>query len=338
MAESQQARVNSQGWINRVWYGRSVISLLLLPLSGLFWFVITIRKFVYTSIPGIRRKYSVPIIVVGNISVGGTGKTPMVIYLCDELKKLGYKLGIASRGYGGDVTACTLLQSSHSAKEVGDEPILIFKRTNVPVMMGANRTDVIDRLISDHQCQIVICDDGLQDYRFVHDIEISMVDGDRQFGNKRLLPAGPLRERVNRVSECDLQVVTSRSVPELSEYCMKFQLHDLVAINDPNSRRLIESLRGKTAHAVAGIANPDRFFALLRAQGLNLIEHAYDDHTVYSPGDFEFPDNYPVLMTEKDAVKCINFNVNNVWYLPVTAQLPDTFVPRIQKLLRGLNG
>ena len=338
MAESQQARVNSQRWINRVWYGRSVISLLLLPLSGIFWLVITFRKLVYTSIPGLRRKYSVPIIVVGNVSVGGTGKTPMVIFLCEQLKKLGYKPGIASRGYGGGVTACTLLQSSHSANEVGDEPILIFKRTNVPVMVGANRIEVIEKLISDHQCEIVICDDGLQDYRFVHDIEISMVDGDRQFGNKRLLPAGPLREQVSRVSECDLQVVTSRSVPELSTDCMNYQVHDLVAINDPNSRRPIGSLNGKTVHAIAGIANPRRFFDLLRAHGLKLIEHAYDDHAVYSPADFEFPDNYPVLITEKDAVKCINFNANNVWYLPVTAQLPDSFVPRIQQLLRGLNG
>lgn len=338
MAESQPTRINSQGWINRVWYGRSVISLLLLPLSGLFWVVITIRKIVYTSIPGLRRKFPVPIIVVGNISVGGTGKTPMVIYLCEELKNLGYKIGVASRGYGGDVTVRTLLQSSHSANEVGDEPILIFKRTNVPVMVGANRSEIIDRLISDHQCEIVVCDDGLQDYRFVHDIEISMVDGDRQFGNRRLLPAGPLRERVNRVFECDLQVVTSRSVPELSADCMKFQIHDLVAINDPNSRRPIRSLKGKTAHAIAGIANPRRFFDLLRAQGLKLIEHAYDDHAVYSPSDFEFPDNYPVLITEKDAVKCVNFDAENVWYLPVTAQLPDSFVPRIQQLLRGLNG
>ena len=216
------AKSSYQQWINRIWYGRSFISLLLLPLSALFWLTITLRRAIYFSVPGLRTQYSVPIIVVGNITVGGTGKTPMVIYLCQELVKLGFSPGVASRGYGADLSSSIPIREDHHANEVGDEPRVIFQRTRQPVVVGPDRKDVIDKLIKDHRCNVIICDDGLQDYRFIHDIEILMIDGDRQFGNGWLLPAGPLREGISRLSDCDFKVVTASKQPEISADTMEF--------------------------------------------------------------------------------------------------------------------
>ena len=338
MAKSKQSRSANQQWINRIWYERSFISLFLLPLSVLFWFAITLRKTIYFTIPSLRQKFSVPIIVVGNITVGGTGKTPMVIYLCEELAKLGIKPGVASRGYGADINSTISIRADHRAKQVGDEPMMIFARTNQPVVVGPDRKDVIGELIKEHQCNVVICDDGLQDYRFVHDIEILMVDGDRQFGNGWLLPAGPLRERIKRASDCDFKVVTATECLEISGDTMKFDVQELVNLREHKRRVSVRSFVSQTVHAVAGIANPERFFALLRSHGLNIIEHAFPDHAVYTANDLEFADQYPVLMTEKDAVKCMGFGLSNVWYLPVRAKLPESFIPRIENLLRGLNG
>lgn len=338
MAESRQVQINHQQWINRVWYGRSLISWLLFPLSALFWLIISIRKWIYLFIPGFQKQFSVPIIVVGNITVGGTGKTPMVIAICEDLKNFGYKPGVVSRGYGSKVTNPVSLQVFHNPDEVGDEPIIIARRAQVPVVVCAKRKSAIDKLIQEHQCNVIICDDGLQDYRFLHDIEIAMVDGDRKFGNERLLPAGPLREKINRLSKCDFIVATAKALPELSGDCMEFQVQPLVNLVDPTKQESIEIFKGKTVHAIAGIANPMRFFELLRKHDVIVIEHAYPDHAKYQPEKLLFTDKFPVLLTEKDAVKCTNFNIENAWYLPVIAQLPDTFMQRVESLLRGRNG
>ena len=335
MAESQVTKLKNQQWINRVWYERSIFSWFLLPLSGLYAVIIYFRKKAYVSIPGWQKRFSRPVIVVGNITVGGTGKTPMVIFLCQELKRLGYKPGVASRGYGGGTKSATLVNDSHDATRVGDEPVLIFRRTQVPVMVGSNRVEVINDLIQNQRCDVVICDDGLQDYRIIPQVEILMVDGNRRFGNKRLLPAGPLRENLNRIFECNFCVVTGRSIPEISGDDMRYQTHELRALNEPDKTLPLGSLHEKTVHAVAGIANPQRFFDLLTAHGINTINHACADHAHFSRNDLQFPDNYPVLITEKDAVKCSGIDLDNVWYLPVSAQLPDTFITRVQRLLRA---
>ena len=338
MAKQKQSPATLQNWINRIWYERSLIAILLWPLSMLFWLIISVRKAIYFVIPGLRRQFSVPVIVVGNITVGGTGKTPMVIYISDELVKLGYKPGVASRGYGADINTTVSLHANHSPQEVGDEPLLIFQRTNVPVVVGSDRKQVIQELIDEHQCDVIICDDGLQDYRFVHDIEIVMIDGDRRFGNERLLPAGPLRERINRTSSCDFKVVTACDCPEISSDFLEFQLQELVNLANPAERASIEVFVGQAVHAVAGIANPSRFFNLLISHGIAVIEHPFPDHAIYIASDFEFADKNTVLITEKDAVKCREFNLSNVWYVPVSARLPDTLMPRISKLLKEYDG
>lgn len=338
MAESRQTQHHHQHWINRVWYGRSLISWLLLPLSGLYWLVIWLRKIMFKYFTGGPKKFEVPLIVVGNITVGGTGKTPMVVYLCEELKKLGYTPGVASRGYGGSTRSLAVVTSFHDAGQVGDEPVLIYDRTGVPVAVGDNRLEVIDHLIRTQNCNVVVCDDGLQDYRFVRDIEIIMVDGERRFGNKRLLPAGPLREPINRIFQSEFRVVTGRPNSAISEDSMQFDVDDLCALNERNKTMPLDTMKGQTVHALAGIANPQRFFELLSAKGLNVIGHAYEDHAVFSLEDLQFPDDFPVLMTEKDAVKCRMFELDNVWYLPITARLPNSFVPRVQNYLREKNG
>ena len=184
--------------------------------------------------------FSVPIIVVGNITVGGTGKTPMVTALVNYLQQQGYKLGVASRGYGGQATQPTLVESSQSADYIGDEPLMIFNNTKATVMVGQNRLEVIQRLINAHQCDVIICDDGMQDYRFEHDIEIIMVDGERVFGNHKRLPAGPLREPISRLQKANFVVATSKAVPAVSGDCMKLQLAECVKLTEPHIRGSLE--------------------------------------------------------------------------------------------------
>ena len=338
MADSNSIQHKSQQWINRVWYGRSLISVLLLPLSGLYWIVIAIRKTFYNSLLFTKKQFKSPVIVVGNITVGGTGKTPMVIYLCEELKKLGFRPGVASRGYGGSVRSTTLVENTHGADQVGDEAVLIFNRARVQVMVGSNRVEVIDALINQQHCDVVICDDGLQDYRFTRNVEIVMIDGDRVFGNKKLLPAGPLRESISKIFKCDFRVVTGHSLPEVSADTMLLQTQELHALNESHKKCELDTLAGKTVHAVAGIANPKRFFDLLAMHGLLVISHAYNDHAEFTRRDLQFPDDYPVLITEKDAVKCNGFDMENVWVLPITAQLPVDFITRVQQLLGERHG
>ena len=338
MAETIRKQRHHQQWINRVWYGRSLISPALLPLSGLYWALMSIRKAFFHSVLVRPRKFEFPVIVVGNITVGGTGKTPMVIYLCEALKQLGYRPGVASRGYGGEQRCSTLVDASHRAHQVGDEPLLIHQRSGMPVVVGSNRIKVIEHLICKQQCNIVICDDGLQDYRFVHDIEITMVDSDRCFGNRRLLPAGPLRESIKKVFNSDFCVVAGHPVQDISADTMQYSVNNVYHLNQAEHSLNLTALRGKPVHAVAGIANPQRFFDLLTAHGLQVIPHPLDDHTQLSPQNLQFPDDNPVLITEKDAVKCTQFKLENVWVLPVTAQLPATFLTRIEKLLREQHG
>lgn len=317
-------------YANSLWYGESKLAYLLSPFSAIFYVLSLIRKYKQRSS---QIQFGVPVIIVGNITVGGTGKTPMVIALVTELLNRDYRVGVASRGYQGDTKSATLLNNSHSPTEVGDEPLLIFQRTQASVMVGPNRVEVIQSLISDHQCDVIICDDGLQDYRFKHDIEIIMVDGERIFGNQMLLPAGPLRESIKRLQSANFIVGTSKVIPAISSDCMKLHMETAVDIHNHAITKDLAEWRNETVHAVAGIGNPQRFFNALKAMGLNVIEHAYPDHILLSREDVSFSDQLSVLMTEKDAVKCQQYNLNNTWYIPVNTELPNGFIGRVLKLL-----
>ena len=331
----QNAQQSSHKWVNSIWYGQSNLSYLLLPLSGLFSIASIVRKYKQSLK---KNQYSVPTIVVGNITVGGTGKTPMVISLIQELEKLGYRPGVASRGYGGNITEPTLVDDNQTPLQVGDEPLLVYQKTKGTVVVGKSRIGVIDTLIQKHHCDVIICDDGLQDYRFRHDVEIVMVDGERIFGNKFLLPAGPLRESMSRLHKADFIVATTKPLPAISADCMKFQLKECVQLNNNACREQLSDWKGRLVHAIAGIGNPDRFFKGLSSLGLNVIQHPYPDHAMYKVDDFDFSDENPILMTEKDAVKCRQFELNNAWYIPMQTELPEDFIPRLHTKLRNFDG
>ena len=299
-------------YINTLWYGDDKLAYALTPLSCLFAAVSFIRKHKQQAK---QIQFSAPIIVVGNITVGGTGKTPMVETLVKMFQENGYKVGVASRGYHGNADKPTLINQHHTANDVGDEPLLIYQKTQAHVIVGSDRLYVINELINNHQCDMVICDDGLQDYRFKHTIEIIMVDGERVFGNRQLLPAGPLRESIDRIQQADFVVATTKAIPAISSDCMKLNICD--AVNMLNDETVpLNQWKGKTVHAIAGIGNPQRFFNALKAKGLHVIEHEFADHASLEREDVIFSDQNSVFMTEKDAIKCSRYNLPDTWSVP----------------------
>lgn len=307
--------------LQRIWYQGHWASLALLPLAWIYGGVIRIRRLFYRVgwLPTVA--VECPVVVIGNVTVGGTGKTPLAIWLASKLSERGLRPGVASRGYGGaDTNTLRTVDSDSDPDSVGDEPVVIARRTGADVMVGQDRVAVA-RKLADLGVDVVICDDGLQHYRLGRDVEIAVVDGNRCLGNKRLLPAGPLREPATRLSEVDVVVYNGGAT---SDAGITMSLHGAEIVNMKDGRRRpIESLAGERWHAVAGIGNPERFFAMLEREGLCLIRHAFPDHARFSQNDLEFEDSDSVLMTEKDAVKCMAFASDSCWYLPVNAELGD---------------
>lgn len=307
--------------LQRIWYRGHWASLALLPLSWIYGAVVRIRRLLYQK--SLLRSFSAecPVVIVGNITAGGTGKTPLVIWLTSKLSERGLRSGVASRGYGAADNSTLPLVDSHSDPAiVGDEPLVIARRTGASVVVGRDRVAVA-RKLAGMGVDVIICDDGLQHYRLRRDVEIAVLDGDRRLGNKRLLPAGPLREPARRLLEVDVVINNGGTVGEAE---LPMSLYGIEIINMKDGRqRSVKSLAGERWHVVAGIGNPERFFAMLEREGLRLIRHPFPDHARLSRGDLEFEDAAPVLMTEKDAVKCTTFASDRCWYLPVTAQLDD---------------
>lgn len=318
----------------RYWYQPrlSLFSIVLLPFSYLFKLIIFIRLFLYQKNIFKKSKLPVPVIVVGNITVGGTGKTPFVIWLAEYLKSLGYQPGIISRGVGGKShQASVSVTSDSSSDEVGDEALLLAIRANCPVYINPNRVAAADALLKSTNCNIIISDDGLQHYRLARDIEIVIVDGVRQFGNQQLLPAGPLREPVSRLKHVDF--IVENKLDSMAPYHMALSLLKIISLDDKTTKTFADFLH-TPVHAVAGIGNPYQFFDRLKINKLTLIEHIFKDHYHYHQNDLEFMDNYPIIMTEKDAVKCKKFTINNAWYVQAEANINDQFQ---QQLLLKLN-
>ena len=315
----------------KLWYGTHRASWLLVPASWLYRLMVSIRRLAYvTGIMPVRR-VGVPVIVVGNISVGGTGKTPLIMWLSAYLQGQGLRPGIISRGYGGSGSPQQVRPDSNPGL-VGDEPVLLARNTGVPVAVAADRYIAASELIRHMECNILLCDDGLQHYSLHRDIEIAVVDGDRQFGNGHCLPAGPLREPVSRLDSVDMVVGNGRAGK--NQFLMEYIPLQLRSITDPGWRGELAELAGRPVHAVAGLGNPQRFFALLRDHGIDIIKHVFPDHHPYTPRDLLFNDDLPVLMTEKDAVKCLGFNNDRLWYLPVQVRLPDAFEYRLKTLMK----
>ena len=325
----------SPEFIEDLWYGKHPASLMLIPFSWLYQIVILFRRLCYKSGLLPVRRVPIPVIVVGNISVGGNGKTPLVIWLANHLKQKNFKPGIVSRGYGGAAKKWPQqVRSDSDPRMVGDEPVLIARQTGCPVAASANRYMAAEGLLEHDRCDIIICDDGLQHYALARDIEIVVVDAIRRYGNKRCLPAGPLREPVSRLNEVDM--IVCNGIPGHGEYQMEYLPKLLHLLVDGNRRSEIGIFKGKTVHAIAGIGHPARFFAFLRKYGVNIIEHKFPDHYRFSPGDIRFGDGLPVVMTEKDAVKCAEFAGDEHWYLPIDVRMSNTFEHRLSMLLKEM--
>lgn len=302
-----------------------------LPLAALFGWVTDLRRGLYRH--GWLRvtRLPVPVIVVGNIAVGGAGKTPLVIALVEALHARGFNPGVVSRGYGGDVRTPLLLDVNPDPACVGDEPALIRLRTGAPVAIGADRPAAA-RLLLDQGVDVIVADDGLQHYALARDIDICVVDGARRFGNGRLLPAGPLREPVARLQAVDY-IVCNGGEPRADEIPMHLGLQSAQSLVEPVRTQALACFAGNRVHAVAGIGNPHRFFEAMRGLGIDVIEHPFPDHHRYAPRDLDFGDGLPVLMTGKDAVKCRAFAATHWWCVPVNAELPTSFLDSIARHL-----
>ncbi len=326
------------GKIEQIWYGKSPWQYALLPLSGLFCLLAVIRRLIYRTGLIKSQRVSVPLIVIGNISVGGTGKTPMVAWMVDYLRAQGFKPAIISRGYGGKAKKWPQqVRPDSDPAMVGDETVLLARRCGCPVAAAPQRISAARALLEHTDCNIIISDDGMQHYDMHRDLEIAVVDGVRRFGNSYCLPAGPLREPISRLNSVDMVVVNG--LASRSEFSMTLKGERISRIDKPCIAQPLKALAGCQVHAVAGIGNPKRFFDQLRASGLEVIEHPMPDHHPYVADDICFTDDLPVLMTEKDAVKCQRFVDERHWVLPVTAELDEVFIHRFNLLLkRIMNG
>ncbi len=313
--------------LENIWYSKkNLVSLALLPLAGLFCLIVKIRQYAYKREWLRSKNFPVPIIVVGNITVGGTGKTPLVIWLAQFLKKQGFNPGIISRGYGGSNKSSPQAVFADSDPQlVGDEPVLIARHSGCPVAVAPKRSAAVEYLLDKYDCNLIISDDGLQHYALQRDIEIAVVDAQRGYGNERCLPAGPLREQLSRLKTVDC--IITKGIE------LQYEIQELRRVSDDKIVKPITALANQKVHAIAAIGNPSGFFQNLRQYGLKLDCHEFRDHHIYDEHDIVFDDNLPVIMTEKDAVKCKKFAKPQHWYLPITAKLPESFKAQIKKKL-----
>ena len=326
------------------WYDGSPVPIGMRLLTPVYAAATALRRRLYRRGWFKRRSLSVPVIVVGNITAGGTGKTPLTIALVQKLRAAGWKPGVASRGYGrAQAEAGRWVEADTPTALGGDEPVLIAWKTGVPVRVDADRVAAGKALI-EAGCDVIICDDGLQHYRLARDIEIEVVDAARGYGNGRLLPAGPLREPVERAKDCDFRVVNLGAASAedaaacgFGQWAMRLRIDTAQPLAGGRSRPL-GSFAGLRVHAVAGIAHPQRFFEMLRAARIGVVPHAFADHHAYQAQDLRFGSELPVLMTEKDAVKCRAFA--NDWHfaVPLQADLPAAFWVALTDRLEKLRG
>jgi tetraacyldisaccharide 4'-kinase len=308
-------RLSPHDWFNKIWYEGAPVPWWLKPLSSVYGGVSGARRFAYRRGLLPSKRLSCPVIVVGNLTAGGTGKTPLVCWIAEQLTQSGRRPGIVTRGYGGSSRAARLVQASDPPSRVGDEAVLLARRSRAPVATGRNRPAAAQLLI-DAGCNVILSDDGLQHYALARDGEIVVIDGDRRFGNGLLLPAGPMRETPGRMRGADAIVVNGGTAQSEEALRMRLMPTGAVAMKYGTAKPLRE-FSGRPAHAIAAIGNPQRFFAMLRAVGIDVLEHPLPDHAQLKREDISFADDFPVLMTEKDAVKCGDIAGPDHWYVPV---------------------
>jgi tetraacyldisaccharide 4'-kinase len=320
--------------LDKIWYKGAAIPIRYLILSKLFTYASALRRKLYEV--GLFKTHSVkcPIVIIGNISVGGVGKTPFVIWLVNQLQASGKKVGVISRGYGGKREHEPLLVFPQtSQKASGDEPLLIAKHTNAPVFVAKNRVKAAKKLLLDYRVDIIISDDGLQHYALKRDLEIVLIDEKYGLGNERLLPAGPLREERSRLDSVDLVVYKGK---RLESHYFEYKPLMVYALGDTKNQRSIESFRNQPINALAAIAHPDSFFNMLSEQGLAIVKNPLNDHEILTKKHFEFENNDAIFITEKDAVKCHDLALQNVWVVVLKIVPKKETKQEVMKMVTGL--
>ncbi|MCL2636128.1 MAG: tetraacyldisaccharide 4'-kinase [Betaproteobacteria bacterium] len=324
-------------WLQRSWFAQRRLPpalWFLLPLAALFFLLARLKRWLTRP-----QRLPVPVVVVGNITVGGAGKTPLTLWLSERLREKGWRPGIVSRGYGGSATAPRPVAADAAPAEVGDEPLLLARRGGVPVWVGRDRAAAGRALLAAHpEVDLLLCDDGLQHHRLARDVELAVFD-DRGAGNGCLLPAGPLREPLARLSTVDAVVCNgaadSRLPPAVPCFAMRLQAGTFYRLGQPEQTCTPAQLAGRRWHALAGIGDPERFFRTLEALGLSFSRHPFPDHHAYTAADLTFAAAGGLLMTEKDAVKCAGLSTGDAWVLPVEAELSPALVELVLEKIRG---
>lgn len=339
ISTTQTKTSSLQQWLEKVWYRKSKGYLLLLPLSAVYCTVNTLQRWLTTPK---KNDLACPVVIVGNITVGGTGKTPLTLYIVELLKKSGYKPAIITRGYGGKASQWPQYVTSESnPQQVGDEAVLMASRSGVPVYAGADRRASIKKLLTEHDCDVIVSDDGMQHYKLARDLQIAVIDQTRQLGNGWCLPAGPLREPKRRLAHCDFIVsngaqplalhnnfidIASDEKSDVKIPLFGMQLNGSIVINlKTQQQKPLDDFVGQTLNAVTGIGNPQRFYKTLQDAGLTFNTQSFPDHHPFIASDFKSGNTISTVMTEKDAVKCNYFATESMWYLPVTATLETSF-------------
>ena len=317
------------------WYKKSFWLYLLYPFSLIVSYITARRRRKYLKGASETHKSEVPVIVVGNLTIGGTGKTPLVKYIASELLSLGYKPGLVSRGYGGKFKETLLVSDQTPVKQTGDEA-QILATLNLPFYIDKSRVRAVKAITDNHDCDIIISDDGLQHYKMNRDIEIVVIDGKRRFGNNLTFPAGPLRESKARLNSVDFIVNNSGPTDE-GEYLMNVSPSRFVHLKSGKSYPIEDWPMHKQVHAVAGLGNPGRFFDLLARLGFDIIRHPFQDHHNFHEQDIHYLDHLPIVMTEKDASKCKDFDNNKIWYLTIEADVSDKFINELDTKIKSIN-
>ncbi len=313
-------------WLQRLWYQRASPPFWLLPFSLLFALMVALRRWMAGLGWLSAQRLPVSVVVVGNITVGGTGKTPLTLALVEALQRRAWHPGIISRGYGAATREARAVQPGDNPREAGDEPVLMARRSGVPVWIAQDRVSAGRALLRAHpEVNVLVSDDGLQHLALARDMEIAVVDGQRLWGNGALLPAGPLREPRARLDSVDAVVVNGAPRYDFStrapRFGMMLQGSAWISLSDASHQVALDYFRGQTCHAVAGIGNPERFFEYLVTLGIAVIPHVFPDHHAYALMELRFDLTAPVLMTEKDGIKCQGFALPAAWMLPVSAVL-----------------
>jgi tetraacyldisaccharide 4'-kinase len=319
-----------RAWLERSWYGEG--GAWLAPLGTLYGALAALRRRAYRAGWLETRRAARPVVVVGNLTVGGSGKTPLTAWLAARLADRGIRAGIVSRGYGGTAAGPLRVRPDTDPAVAGDEPVLLARRARVPVAIAADRAAAAALIAP--EVDLLLADDGLQHYRLARELEIAVVDGERRFGNGRLLPAGPLREPPARLGSVDFVVVNGGTAGH-GEIAMALEPTALVALGS-GARQPLEAFAGRQVHAVAAIGHPKRFFATLRAAGLEPIEHPFPDHARLGAADLRFGDGLPVLMTEKDAVKCAGLALGEAYWLEVSVRIAPADAERLLTRIAAL--